>query len=188
MSGFEKHMADVLRNHEVAPPAGLDAQVFAALDGAGASAARSALRRRLGGAGIGALLLAGLGWSISTMTPDGPVVPVEAEAAQTKVQAPAAADEEVMVSAVPLEEVVADEPSVVETPPVVAAEADDFASEEPMAAPSTAEPVNLAPLEQLSTPDLSSGADAAPEKSLQEVVQERNGVWRMNARVKVKED
>lgn len=181
MSGFEKHMADVLRNHEVAPPAGLDTQIFAALDGAGATAARSEMRRQLGAAGLGALLLAGLGWSISTMTPEASDVPAAA--------GPAAVHEEV-----PTPEVAAQEPAVpfeeaqaeVE-PRAVEAKSVDRMHEAPMAATTTTtEPVDLTPLEQLSVQGID--ADDASDKSLQEASAERDGVWRMNARVNVKED
>lgn len=181
MSGFEKHMADVLRNHEVAPPAGLDAQVFAALDGAGASAARSVLRRRLGGAGIGALLLAGLGWSISTMTPEDVPAAAGPAAVHEEVLTPEVAPVEIAETPAPFEEVTADvEPRAVE------AKSEDRMQEAATAAVSTPEPVDLTPLEQLSVQGID--ADAASDKSLQEASAERDGVWRMNARVNVKED
>jgi len=194
MSGFEKHMADVLRSHEVAPPAGLDAQVFAALDGAGASAGRSLVGRRLGGAGLGALLLVSFGWYFGTMPAEAPVVPAVAESAVSAVSeevlaTPESAAEAVVLdrmnSAAPAEaqaENAAPEPAV-----ALAAKPTGVRRTEPSTS-SAAQPVAVAPLEQRSVAGIEDGKANGSDKMLMETPEEPEGVWRMKARVNVKED
>lgn len=194
MSGFEKHMADVLRSHEVAPPAGLDAQVFAALDGAGASAGRSLMGRRLGGAGLGALLLVSFGWYFGTMPAEAPVVPAVAESAVSEVSEEVLATPESAAEAVvrdrinpaaPAEaqaENAAPEPAV-----ALAAKPTDVRRTEPSTS-SAAQPVAVAPLEQRSVAGIEDGKANGSDKMLMEAPGEQEGVWRMKARVNVRED
>lgn len=191
MSGFEKHMADVLRNHEVAAPAGLETQVFAALDGAGASAGRSVVGRRLGGAGLGALLLISLGWYFGTMPVEAPVVPAVAESAvpQEVVVAPAFASEAVVsepanrAASVPAQaEDAAPEPAV-----VFSAKPTTLRQDESNAS-TAAQPVSVAPLEQRSVEGVEAGNAEGFDKKLLAAPEVRDGVWRMKARVNVKED
>lgn len=194
MSGFEKHMADVLRSHEVAPPAGLDAQVFAALDGAGASAGRSLMGRRLGGAGLGALLLVSFGWYFGTMPAEAPVVPAVAESAVSAVSEEVLATPESAAEAVvrdrinpaaPAEaqaENAAPEPAV-----ALAAKPTDVRRAEPSTS-SAAQPVAVAPLEQRSVAGIEDGKANGSDKMLMEAPGEQEGVWRMKARVNVRED
>lgn len=194
MSGFEKHMADVLRSHEVAPPAGLDAQVFAALDGAGASAGRSLMGRRLGGAGLGALLLVSFGWYFGTMPAEAPVVPAVAESAVSAVSEEVLATPESAAEAVvrdrinpaaPAEaqaENAAPEPAV-----ALAAKPTDVRRTEPSTS-SAAQPVAVAPLEQRSVAGIEDGKANGSDKMLMEAPGEQEGVWRMKARVNVRED
>ena len=197
MSGFEKHMADVLRSHEVAPPAGLDALVLAALDGAGASGGRSLVGRRLGGAGLGALLLVSFGWYFGTMPAEAPVVPAVAESA---VSAVSAVSEEVLATPESAAEAVvrdrinptapaeaqaenaAPEPAV-----ALAAKPTDVRRTEPSTS-SAAQPVAVAPLEQRSVAGIEDGKANGSDKMLMEAPGEQEGVWRMKARVNVKED
>ncbi len=194
MSGFEKHMADVLRSHEVAPPAGLDAQVFAALDGAGASAGRSLMGRRLGGAGLGALLLVSFGWYFGTMPAEAPVVPAVAESAVSEVSEEVLATPESAAEAVvrdrinpaaPAEaqaENAAPEPAV-----ALAAKPTDVRRTEPSTS-SAAQPVAVAPLEQRSVAGIEDGKANGSDKMLMEAPGEQEGVWRMKARVNIRED
>lgn len=194
MSGFEKHMADVLRSHEVAPPAGLDAQVFAALDGAGASGGRSLMGRRLGGAGLGALLLVSFGWYFGTMPAEAPVVPAVAESAVSAVSEEVLATPESAAEAVvrdrinpaaPAEaqaENAAPEPAV-----ALAAKPTDVRRTEPSTS-SAAQPVAVAPLEQRSVAGIEDGKANGSDKMLMEAPGEQEGVWRMKARVNVRED
>ena len=194
MSGFEKHMADVLRSHEVAPPAGLDAQVFAALDGAGASAGRSLMGRRLGGAGLGALLLVSFGWYFGTMPAEAPVVPAVAESAVSAVSEEVLATPESAAEAVvrdrinpaaPAEaqaENAAPEPAV-----ALAAKPTGVRRTEPSTS-SAAQPVAVAPLEQRSVAGIEDGKANGSDKMLMEAPGEQEGVWRMKARVNVRED
>lgn len=194
MSGFEKHMADVLRSHEVAPPAGLDAQVFAALDGAGASGGRSLMGRRLGGAGLGALLLVSFGWYFGTMPAEAPVVPAVAESAVSAVSEEVLATPESAAEAVvrdrinpaaPAEaqaENAAPEPAV-----ALAAKPTGVRRTEPSTS-SAAQPVAVAPLEQRSVAGIEDGKANGSDKMLMEAPGEQEGVWRMKARVNVRED
>lgn len=181
MSGFEKHMADVLRNHEVAPPAGLEAQVFAALDGAGATAGRSLMRRRLGAAGLGALLLATLGWYLNAPSPEAPAA-----------AAAPVAEEVVTGSATPATETPSPAMAPVEAPVVQQAEAPTTAPEgrvdaaefEPLAP--VQQPMDVEPLEQRSVQGVDMSTSEESDKALMEVG-EKEGVWRMKARANVKE-
>jgi hypothetical protein len=191
MSGFEKHMADVLRNHEVAAPAGLDAQVFAALDGAGASAGRSVVGRRLGGAGLGALLLISLGWYFGTMPVEAPVVPAVAESAvpQEVVVAPAFASEAVVSESVnPASTVPAQAEDATPEPAVVLDAKPTTARQDESIASTAAQPVSVTPLEQRSVEGVEAGNAEGFDKKLLAAPEERDGVWRMKARVNVKED
>lgn len=191
MSGFEKHMADVLRNHEVAAPAGLDAQVFAALDGAGASAGRSVVGRRLGGAGLGALLLISLGWYFGTMPVEAPVVPAVAESAvpQEVVVAPAFASEAVVSESMnPAATAPAQAEDATPEPAAVLSAKPTIVRQDESIASTGAQPVALAPLEQRFVEGVEAGNTEGLDKTLLEAPEERDGVWRMKARVNVKED
>jgi hypothetical protein len=191
MSGFEKHMADVLRNHEVAPPAGLDAQVFAALDGVGASAGRSVVGRRLGGAGLGALLLIGLGCYFGTMPVEAPVVPAVAESAvpQEVVVAPAFASEAVVSEPVNrAASVPAQAEDATPKPAVVFSAKPTTVRQDESNASTAAQPVSVAPLEQRSVEGVEAGNAEGFDKKLLAAPEERDGVWRMKARVNVRED
>jgi hypothetical protein len=191
MSGFEKHMADVLRNHEVAAPAGLDAQVFAALDGAGASAGRSVVGRRLGGAGLGALLLISLGWHFGSMPVEAPVVPAVAESAvpQEVVVAPAFASEAVVSESMnPAATAPAQAEDATPEPAAVLSAKPNFVRQDESIASTGAQPVAVAPLEQRFVEGVEAGNTEGLDKTLLEASEERDGVWRMKARVNVKED
>ena len=194
MSGFEKHMADVLRSHEVAPPAGLDAQVFAALDGAGASAGRSLVGRRLGGAGLGALLLVSFGWYFGTMPAEAPVVPAVAESAVSAVSEEVLATPESAAEAVVLDRMNSAAPAeaqaenaALEPAVALAAKPTGVRRTEPSTS-SAAQPVAVAPLEQRSVAGIEDGKANGSDKMLMETPEEPEGVWRMKARVNVKED
>ncbi len=194
MSGFEKHMADVLRSHEVAPPAGLDAQVFAALDGAGASAGRSLMGRRLGGAGLGALLLVSFGWYFGTMPAEAPVVPAVAESAVSAVSEEVLATPESATEAVVLDRMNPAAPAeaqaenaALEPAVALAAKPTGVRRTEPSTS-SAAQPVAVAPLEQRSVAGIEDGKANGSDKMLMEAPGEQEGVWRMKARVNVRED
>lgn len=177
-------MADVLRNHEVAPPAGLEAQVFAALDGAGATAGRSLMRRRLGAAGLGALLLATLGWYLNAPSPEAPAAapaPV-AEEVVTRSATPATGNPSPAMVAV--EAPVVEQAEAPTTAPEARVARADAAESEPLAP--VQQPTDVEPLEQRSVHGVDLSISEESDKALLEVG-EKEGVWRMKARANVKE-